>query len=552
MILYILFGTVCYWYFYNYDRKRRKKRKAVYIETQLSDTKSNPSPLAINIKENSFNDRDDDEEGDRFERKEDALQLNLNSPTTQIELGRGGFSFDEVVPTVYSPSLKPLPFDSIITKQKANPMLSSSLSAKVSHKVYIIDESLGDSNSIMMSTSKSNFLRKGIDSASFDDDEKSVYWQDAYGKESLDFSSTNQFSVTNKDANAVGRVGSTLTNPPAKKALPQKMNHAVLIIKPHAVNAGISYLVTASLASANVKIVTKKIFTGGELLTSKLYEKHRSIDRRYSAEDTSVQSITFTSEEGKKTLAVLGESITAAVWQKRVFNCKQACAHLKINESILHEICNMSAMRVKLRKGLHITRLDSTCINDIMMFVYADLKAALEVPIYVINGFYEAAKTEFESPSSSIQFMCIEWDGNQLPWSDFMIQLIGDRDPSKAISSSIRGTAFTNWRKLGLMSQPTEERNCVYVSSSAADGFVDRFNWVEGTILYSDALGSRMISANIPASSILKWIVTNPVINGKSYLDHMYGLDSDECVAKSLTFVGELKMKLKLILHFKE
>ena len=81
----------------------------------------------------------------------------------------------------------------------------------------------------------------------------------------------------------------------------------------------------------------------------------------------------------------------------------------------------------------------------------------------------------------------------------------------------------------------------MYVSSSAADGFVDRFNWIEGTILYSDALGSRMVAANIPASSILKWIVTNPVINGKAYLDHMYGLDSDECIAKSLTFVGKFE-----------
>ena len=477
------------------------------------------------------------------------MQINLTSPTTQIELGQGRFHFNELVPSPstdhYAPALKPLPFDSIITKHKANPMLSSSRMTKSSQKVYIIDESLGESGSIM-SNSKSNVLRKGIDSASFDDEEKSVYLQDAYGKESIEFSNTNplsgaKYTSSNRDANSVGRVGSTLTNPPAKKALPQKMNYAVLIIKPHAVNAGISYLVTASLGSANVKIVTKRSFTGDELLQSKLYEKHRSIDRLYSAEETSVQSITFTSEEGKKTLSALGESITAAVWQKRVFNCKGACLHLKINESILHDICKMSTMRAKLRKGLHITRVDSTCINDIMMFVYSDLKAALEVPIYVINGFYEAAKTEFESPSSSMQLMCIEWDGNQLPWAEFMSQIIGDRDPSKALSSSIRGTAYANWRKLGLMSQPSEDRNCVYVSSSAADGFVDRFNWIEGTILYSDALGSRMVAANIPASSILKWIVTNPVINGKAYLDHMYGLDSDECIAKSLTFVGKFE-----------
>ena len=91
----------------------------MYIESQLSDSvKPIPSPLAINIKDTSFYGHEDDEEGDRFEQKLDALQTNLNSPTTQVELGRSGFSFDEVVPTVYSTAIKPLHFDSIITKQK--------------------------------------------------------------------------------------------------------------------------------------------------------------------------------------------------------------------------------------------------------------------------------------------------------------------------------------------------------------------------------------------------------------------------------------------------
>ena len=476
---------------------------------------------------------------DRSEEKDGSLQLNLNSPM-QAELGQGVVDFDEIMPSSkdYSPAVKPLPYESIVTKPKVNPLLK--LSPRSNKKVYIIDDSVSKSAD---NNSKSHLSRKGIDSHTFAEEEKTVSLQDAYNRDLLDFSATNPLSAMSKakkDPNSVGRVGSTLTKPQEKKSLPQKMNHAILLIKPHAVNVGMIYLITASLESANIKIVSKGSFTGTELLESKLFEKHRLTDKRYAFEENA-QRITFTSDEGRRTIHALGESIIAAALQNRVFNCKEAYQHLKISESILHDICKMSPMRVKLRKGLHITRVDDACINDIMAFVYPDLKSALEQPIYIINGFYEDQKTEFEAPSSTTHFMCLEWDGNQLPWMDFLKDIVGDRNPAQAVSSSIRGTAFSDWRKLGLLSQPTEDHNCVYVSSSAADGFVDRFNWISGTILYSDTFGARMIAANIPAATILKWIVTNPVIEGKSYLDHMYGLDSDECIAKSLVFIGNVE-----------
>lgn len=36
-----------------------------------------------------------------------------------------------------------------------------------------------------------------------------------------------------------------------------------------------------------------------------------------------------------------------------------------------------------------------------------------------------------------------------------------------------------------------------------------------------------------------EWLVKNPLVRGKSVVDHMFGLDSEECVAKMVALTGE-------------
>lgn len=520
-----------YWWY----RKRSKnfKRKKVYIETKLSpNSKVKTSPVTINITEDPFSDTEP-------EAKEDfsISRLHTHSPSA-AELGNSQLSFDSIVlpfasaslsPVSFTPKMQPVPYDSIIRSTISNPLASDY------HKI----ERGSDVTANNTARKKLNFSDSTADNAVENNNRKSLSIQDTYANEKLNFSLVNPMSAMSspiKDS-SVGRSGSTILKPISRKGLPQKMNHAILLIKPHAICASIKYLVTATLETSRVKIVSSKSFTGKDIHQKKLFDKHFSAAMRYSGEIKS-RSINFSVEECQKASTLFGESLTVIAQSNRLMTINDACEHLKISETIMLDICKLSIAKIMLRNGLHITQVDGDCVDDIMSFVYPDLKSMLSQPTYIINAFLNSTRVEYEDPNSITELLSIEWDGNQLPWSQFLSDIVGDCDPAMAIATSLRGTIYMEWKKFGLTTPPTQERNCFHVSSSEMEGFVDRFNWVSDSILFSDVFGSRLIAANIPSADILKWLVTNPLYFGKSVLDHMTGLDSDNCIAKALTLRG--------------
>jgi len=179
------------------------------------------------------------------------------------------------------------------------------------------------------------------------------------------------------------------------------------------------------------------------------------------------------------------------------------------------------------------------------------LKRKLQLPIYVINGFYGAMKESYESPSNVVHFMVLEWEAAKLSWKDMLFNVVGDRVPSVAMRSSIRGCAYHEWQSLQLLSQPNSKDNCVHISFSALEALHEKKLWMnlknETVALQSDPIGAQFLSAQMSLHILQKWL-GNPLVNNVSVFDHMHGLGIEHCVAKSKILIGSsAQKKSKLI-----
>jgi hypothetical protein len=113
-----------------------------------------------------------------------------------------------------------------------------------------------------------------------------------------------------------------------------------------------------------------------------------------------------------------------------------------------------------------------------------------------------------------------------------MDNIIGNSDPSKANSKSIRGQAYSNYKEYGLLSQPSHLNNIIHASASAFEGMVERLIWVNGTVIFTDLFGCKLSALRIPISIIRDWARYNPIVQEKFLFEHLNRMDSDSCIAK--------------------
>jgi hypothetical protein len=183
---------------------------------------------------------------------------------------------------------------------------------------------------------------------------------------------------------------------------------------------------------------------------------------------------------------------------------------------------------VRIRKGLYVTRLDEL-----------PPKSLRKAPMFVINAVCGSLRNRYIAPNMSIPYFVIEWDSNDLSWKDYQDDILGDRYPDRAQPSSIRGTIFGDWKRLGLESAPNSIDNCIHGSSSALDGLRDRLLWVKGSLLFTDLFGSRLLAERIPSSIIKKIIDAKTTERGQNNIrNYCTSRGSSECVEIILKAIG--------------
>ena len=79
----------------------------------------------------------------------------------------------------------------------------------------------------------------------------------------------------------------------------------------------------------------------------------------------------------------------------------------------------------------------------------------------------------------------------RLPWADFRGKVLGPTDPASAPAESIRGMIMSDWKELGLKTEPTTGDNGVHASASPLEGLGERANWLKMPLEKDDFATAR-------------------------------------------------------------
>merc|ERR1719428_2505435 len=129
-----------------------------------------------------------------------------------------------------------------------------------------------------------------------------------------------------------------------------------------------------------------------------------------------------------------------------------------------------------------------------------------KTPIYVFNAFFMSMRSNFTAPGRSIHYYTVEWDESTLSWEDFRGKVLGPTDPKEAPKDSLRGKILSDWKALGLKSEPNVGDNGVHASASPFEGMAERMNWL-GARCAEDGFGQAMLGAGISEDTISAWSV---------------------------------------------
>lgn len=294
------------------------------------------------------------------------------------------------------------------------------------------------------------------------------------------------------------------------------MNTAFVFIKPHANTSLTQQLVTTTLQNKNLTILSE-----GEL-TAEEIDRGMLIDQHYYAiasKATLVKpnQLPVNSEKFAKQFGLTWEDALA---QGNVYNALDACNHLGIDADTLNNAwakAKKSDKLVKLGGGFYAGLIDTIEGKE---------------PIFTFNGFFMSMRAKFVAPGSSIHYYVVQWNPENLSWSDFRGKVLGPTDPAAAPADSLRGIILADWVNLGLKTVPDTGDNGVHASASPFEALCERMNWLK-VPLEADEFGAQLLGAGLSADTIREWSV-DPQIKGRSLFDSLEDLDSAACISKAV------------------
>jgi len=312
------------------------------------------------------------------------------------------------------------------------------------------------------------------------------------------------------------------------------MESTFILIKPNVNNDKVINMVNDVCDYYNARIVKRGSISCKDIIDKNLIDKtYMQLMEKAMKESSS--SITLYPDEIELFNNTFEDNWHVCVKQGQVLNIPEACTLLNCNENELYERWS-AAMHIKVRQGLHFAKVEAPGnFKSIKEPVEPQNKYArkknkpVEEPsyVYVINGFYSSMKYEMLKGNKPAEYMVLEWDGDEMNWTDFISKVVGNPEPDRASSFSIRGKLYQEWLELGLPSATTYRDNGIYCSSSTLKGMVDRLMWVKGSIMFTDIFGARLLKARVQSSLINKY-TTNPIIQGKYLFQIIDRLNSED------------------------
>jgi len=297
-------------------------------------------------------------------------------------------------------------------------------------------------------------------------------------------------------------------------------NSAFVFVKPHAVNAKVNAMVRDGLQAKGLKVLSE-----GDL-SSETIDQKKLIDQHYYAiaSKATILKPAQLNVPKDKFQKQFGLSWEDALGQGLCFNALDACKELSIDATQMARAwdgCKKAGKLVKFGGG----------------FYCGLVELPGKKPIYVFNGFFMEMRSKFTAPGESIHYYTVEWDEKDLSWEDFRGKLLGPTDPKDAPKDSLRGKVLSDWKSLGLKSEPNTGDNGVHASASPYEAMAERMNWLE-TPCRRDAFCRALVQAGVKQATIEAWNVDPQVkidASGKkgSLFDALEDLDSTACIEKA-------------------
>ena len=479
----------------------------------------------------------------------DTKILNYSPTTGNMESGRGrsggadgAFSFksavlyddDDSTKIVFESKLKPVDFDSIFPAAPAASYLGNS-PQKSSKSLF--QKSL----SLKLSSTNRNMKasRVGVDlletfspgaAKAFALVQEEEQKDDPVPMEESEIAAFTK-KLDNLAASHASKHASALLGPVASP-MAKRLNSAVLFIKPHASSTGAQFVINATLDDYDIRIVSTGKYSAEEAVERRIFSQQYSYIEQFAVH-TEPSNFVMTTSELETFSNTFQEGWTNVVAGGRIWNAASACETLHLSAEELYDLWKGAAVQIKLRRGLQIC-----CIDQSNSTMNRALLEHITEPIYIVNGFYPSMREGFCS-AESVRYALIEWDTSKLSWSDLLAKVIGHGSPALAPSDSIRGKLLRQWEEIELAAPPDRRDNGVEVSKSSFEGLAERLAWCKGSTLFTDPLGFRLLSSNIPALTVQNWL-KNPTILEKCVYDHMFCLDEEECLIKAQSLVGKI------------
>jgi hypothetical protein len=287
------------------------------------------------------------------------------------------------------------------------------------------------------------------------------------------------------------------------------MNQAFVFVKPHANTSAVQELVKATLTAKGITITDEGEITGETIDEQKFIDQHyyaiASKATILAAKDLPVPAAKF--EE------TFNESWSDALASGKAFNALDALKHLGCTADELDAAWAKSS-KVKFGGG----------------FYCGQVTIEGKEPIYTFNAFFMSMRAKFVTPGTSIHYYVVEFNPEELAWSDFRGKVLGPTDPASAPADSLRGMILAQWESLGLQSSPDVGDNGVHASASPFEGLAERMNWLKVPV-EADNFGAALIGAGVSAATIATWSV-DPQVKGRSIFDQFEDSNCADCIAK--------------------
>lgn len=310
-------------------------------------------------------------------------------------------------------------------------------------------------------------------------------------------------------------------------------NRAFLFVKPHATvgDGSVEELVRKKLSERGISVLSEGTIHNTAIEKDKLVDKHygaiASKAARLKPEETT-PSQTAKEQFGMK----FGMSWEAALSKGMVVNALDMCKRLGIDGEELARRWNAAKDARKLLKfggGFYCAQVSA-----------ALPKLPVAGELYVINGFYMAMRDLYTVAPASIHYFDVEWDRDQVTWSEFRQTILGATDPSVAAPGSLRNLVKEQWETLGLPEPPTIRENGVHASASPFEAMVERANWLEADMA-SEPLSQALAAAGVPVSVQQEWATDAQVaFEGKnvSIFDLLEDLDAWPLLGRAARISG--------------